>query len=279
MASSIVLYFLWAGGMQGYSWGWVIRQFPIIGSTWRGTPLPPQWSLDVEMQFYLAFVAAVFFLRTAAGGRVDCSALWLALGAMGIGYAAWYLAAGGSMELPYLGPWLGLFCAGIGLHKSGWVPAQRSALICAAAFLAGTLVILVRPETRSAVWISGSSASALQAAGTYFPYHWPHLWLLLGILLFVPYLAVNVRQPSSPWDREMGNLAYPVYMFHWIPREWYYSNVDWSRSLWFNGLLLGINVCGAFAGGWLIYKLIDKPVERMRAKWLSSRVSRSSAAA
>ena len=272
MAACIIFYFLWEGGTQGYSVVWMLRQLPIAGSTWDGTPLPPQWTLDVEMQFYIAFVAVAGAAMVARAHWAASGAVWLTLGGVGVAYSAWYLAHGGSMESPYLAPWLGLFCIGIGLHKSDWVPSQRLALSLAALFVVGTLLLLVGPETRGAFWISGSEANQRRFAGEDFTLHWPHLWVLAGILMFVPYLALNVRQPSPQWDRELGNWAYPVYMFHWIPRDWYYAHVDWARPIWFNASLLAVNIAVAFIGGWMIYALLDRPIDRIRSRWVRARM-------
>jgi peptidoglycan/LPS O-acetylase OafA/YrhL len=276
MATCIVLYFLWAGSMQGYSLEWLLRQLPIIASTWNGTPLPPQWSLDVEMQFYLAFVVVACLSAALLSNRSSSGSVWSLFGALGVIYSGWHVANGGSMETPYLGAWWGLFCIGIGLHKSGWVPCSRMAAILAGVFIAGTFAMILWPETRSGFWISGSEAALRKVRGEGFIAYWPQLWLLLGIVMFVPYLALNVRQPSPQWDRELGNWAYPVYMFHWIPRDWYYTHADWTRPFWFNFGLLLTNITAAFAGGWMIYVLFDKPVDRLRTKWLAGRLSSAS---
>jgi peptidoglycan/LPS O-acetylase OafA/YrhL len=272
MAICICLYFLWAGAMQGYSLDWFLRQLPIIGSTWSGTPLPPQWSLDVEMQFYLAFVFVAVVAMGSGAKWISSGSVWLFLGSLGVAYSGWYLATGGSMEAPYLGAWWGLFCIGIGLHKSEWTPSKHMAVALAAVFVAGTLAMIIWPETRSGFWISGSEAVSRKLSGEGLIAHWPKLWLLAGILMFVPYLALNVRQPSPRWDRELGNWAYPVYMFHWIPRDWYYAHADWERPVWFNLGLLSVNIFAAFLGGWLIYVFVDKPVDRWRAHWLKARL-------
>jgi peptidoglycan/LPS O-acetylase OafA/YrhL len=271
MAACIVLYFVYAGSTAGYSVEWALRQLPIIGSTWKGTPLPPQWSLDVEMQFYLAFVIVAIAGMASGVKWLSSGALWFALGAVGVGYASWYLVRGGSIEVPFLAPWAGLFCLGIGLHKSGWLPSRRLAVWLAALFAVGTVLIILWPETRSALWTPGSEAALRKESGTHFVMNWPNLWLLAGILMFVPYLALNVRQPSPRWDRELGNWAYPVYMFHWIPRDWYYAHVDWARPVWFNASLLVVNIAIAFIGGWIIYAFFDKPIDRLRSRWVTGR--------
>jgi peptidoglycan/LPS O-acetylase OafA/YrhL len=276
MLICIVLYFAFYGGLQDYSQIWISRQLPIFASTWSGTPLPPQWSLDVEMQFYVLFAfIAVISRLFYHNSRLSLSP-WLPLAFVSICYSVWHLASGGSIEEPKLFVWLGFFCLGIAIYKTGWLPSKNLAIGLAISFILGTIIIILRIQTRSAFWISGREAALQELSGYAHFLHWPNLWLAVGVLFFLPFISLNVNQLSSPFDRELGNLAYPLYMFHWIPRTWYYNHANWERPILYNLTLLLINILTAFAGSWLIYILLDRPIDRFRSRWVSRRMSTKS---
>jgi peptidoglycan/LPS O-acetylase OafA/YrhL len=86
----------------------------------------------------------------------------------------------------------------------------------------------------------------------------------------LPYLAANLRLPSNARDRWFGQLAYPLFLFHWIPRDVYYQLVDWAQPWWRNGLLLTGNVIVALVGAVAIWWLIDRPSEALRRRWMGA---------
>jgi peptidoglycan/LPS O-acetylase OafA/YrhL len=245
---------------------WVLRQVPIAGSASTLRVLPPQWSIDVEMQFYTAaalLLPALAMLRETGWMR---QVLILAASLIALTATAAYLATGGSPDHPALWAAAGFFILGIWMWESRWEPSRRLTGWAVASFFAISSILALSPETRSALVFAGRDTAAPRLT------HWPALWQVTGSLLTVPFLARNVRLSSPPLDRVLGNWAYPLYLFHWLPREWYYRQVDWALSGWHNASLFALNVVGALMGSWVIFWIIDRPVDRMRSRWVASRV-------
>lgn len=250
---------------------WALRQIPIIGSKSAGNILPPTWSLDVEMQFYLVFTACMFIGGTKWRGLVN----WLigALAAVSVVLVVDELCTGlmGSHRSS-LSIYFWLFAIGIWIYEVRWMPSRMTAAASAGAFLAVTAVLLLLPLTREAIWMRGSTQAEATAMGAADPRWIVQAWWVIGAVIFVPFIAWNVRQKSDASDRVLGNWAYPLYLFHWIPRDWYYSQVNWAAPFWHNILLLAANFAAALGGSWLILKLIDLPADRWRARWVNSRL-------
>jgi len=102
---------------------------------------------------------------------------------------------------------------------------------------------------------------------------------LLAALVVVhhsfPLRLGTVYRTSGSWDRWLGDLSYPLYLFHWIPREWYYSNLDWSKPAWQNGILLLVNFGMAALGAVALLHLVDRPVQLWHNQFLSRKKCRS----
>lgn len=237
--------------------GWWLIQIPMAGSGTVVRVLPPFWSLDVEMQFYLlAPLVILWVTKTSTKARwwVVASLLTLMSGLLWIGF---------SPELPCFPLFSGFFIAGVILAIGGWV-ARGSTVVGAIAILViGLLVLLTLPGTRAGIWCEGGT----NVIST----NWAAVWWAVAAALVIPFVSQNVRARSSRFDRFAGNLAFPLYAFHWIPRDWYYHFVSPTSSGSTRILLLAANFIFAFAGATLILLLIDQPLERLRVKWVASR--------
>ena len=246
---------------------WWIRQLPIMGSSSAGVILAPSWSIDVEMQFYM--VAPMLVLVSNRWNAVGC---WLLFA----GSTVWFIVprlSGDFENLPYGWLYLAFFSMGVLLHRTGWRAGQKLAW---GVFLSACIIIIAvitYPQTRSLFWIIGSAVRNETLPQSIQIGRW--FSNLAGAFLMVPFLSWNVRQKSDGFDREVGNLSYPLYLFHWIPREWYYHYVNWTLPAWKNAILLFGNFVVTFVGAWLILRWIDRPLEIMRKQWVSARLKKS----
>lgn len=237
---------------------WWLRQIPIAASTGPIKVLPPSWSLDIEMQFYLLAPVAIYLVsKIPAKMRWPLVAILLLLPSI-------LLWQGFDIEVPpYLAVFSGFFVAGIVLALSNWIARSSTIVTGVAIFLVGTALLAAWPETRTGIWYEGKWDVDVSPISS--------VWWVLGAILILPFVSRNVRVQSSRVDRFLGDLVYPLYLFHWMPREWYYYFCDDSHNVFVRILALLANFVLAFAGAILILILIDLPLGRLREKWLSSR--------
>jgi len=245
---------------------WALRQVLVVGSTFGPRVVPPQWSIDVEMQFYLA--AALLFpgLSVLCRPRGRGNAVILTVSLVAFVATLVHLTTGGSPDFPILWPAASFFLVGILIWKSNWDPPKQVAILTTSSFIAVAVLIVILPESRSALLISGRDPVVPHFA------QWPVLLQAIGSLMMVPFICRNVRATSSPLDRLLGNWAYPLYLFHWLPREWYYRHVDWAKGSWYNVTLFAVNVIVALFGSLVILQLIDRPMDQIRSRWVRGRL-------
>jgi peptidoglycan/LPS O-acetylase OafA/YrhL len=161
----------------------------------------------------------------------------------------------------------GFFLVGITLEMADWKPSRTTAY---GSLLIGiNLVLAIIPDKRGFVWRTDSEAIPTSADLLFSAFG--RLWMVIGAGIVIPFLAWNVSRQSSRFDRLLGNLAYPLYLFHWIPREWYYHFSLSSDPTWKQCALLAINFFSAGTGALAILFLVDRRSERLRAAWIASR--------
>lgn len=212
-------------------------------------PVGSAWSLDIEMQFYvLVPFLAVLLVR---GWRWPMLAGAVLVSATG----AWLF--GTAVVLP---KYAVFFMAGMVAAQSNLRPSKSLAV---ATFLSVpvVLVLVTLSPWREALW-GGASASE-------FHHTWgPPLNAVLA-LVTVPFAIYTVRQNSDATDRMFADLSYIVYLTHWIAMQWFFTFA--GRP--FQERLLVAAACFAAVPlvSWLIWQLYDKPLNRLRARWVSAR--------
>lgn len=297
----------WMSGDAAYDWRWWVTQPLVISSTWFGKILPPSWSLDVEMQFYLVAPIVIAAMawgrgeRREAGGKKQENASSInrteppalsagdsqrsvthsrgaleandyGLQTLGfyaivvglIGWCWWRLGNGASLETPSLDLFAWLFLIGITCEQTFWRPSRWLSIVSAFGLILMVIGAAAFPATRRLVWIVGSDKATDSVWGA-------SIFFIATTLVALPFAISTVHQRSSEWDRWIGDLSYPLYLFHWFSRDWYYANVDWSRGPWWNGLLLIVNFLMAFVGAVLLLHFVDRPAQQWRSNWLKTR--------
>ncbi|EMI56478.1 acyltransferase family protein [Rhodopirellula sallentina] len=238
-------------------WRWVVTQPLIAGSTQVTRLLPPSWSLDVEMQFYLC--APLLVVGMASLSKRDAGCFVLAL----LCWSVLRLCIIRSFEEAKLDIFAWIFAVGCLCERFDFHPTPG--MVTASATTVGCLILLTFgfTETHSLVWLRGSQETT---AAT---------WLQTGYFVLlvsagIPFAMDTVGRRSSPWDRWLGDLSYPLYMFHWLPREWYYAHVDLNGPWWHSLTMLGVNITVALGGAVVILQLVDRPLQNLRSRRLAS---------
>jgi peptidoglycan/LPS O-acetylase OafA/YrhL len=236
---------------------WWIRQLTIAGSSDAGRILPPTWSLDVEMQFYI-FAPALIYILTKVSGTVR----WFLIAGLLIIPSVFFFR-GTPVDTARVGLFIGFFLAGTALALSDWVADRRTAIAGVAVLIGATTLLALFTPMRSGIWFDGFLGTM--------PTPWVSSWWIVAAVLVLPFISRNVRIRSSRFDRFLGNLAYPLYLFHWIPRECYYHLCNTNTSNLVRGLLLAANFVVAIGVATVIQLFIDQPLDGLRAKWVASR--------
>lgn len=198
---------------------------------------PPEWSLAIELQFYL--LAPLLLLLTR-------QAKWVwALLAVGTVFWLRFTFEHGDTWLPV---YLVFFLGGI-LYARHPLPqtAERFALGGLVAFL-----------------VFGVLANALPALATGKTYL--RFYILALTLAIVPYTALNVEKTSSKPDRVLGDLAFPVYIAHWPV----FAVMSALTAHW---VAPAIAATALVSMG--LWAFVDRPLERLRRAFVASRRTRT----
>jgi peptidoglycan/LPS O-acetylase OafA/YrhL len=209
--------------------------------------LIPAWSLDVEMQYYLA-LPALFLLvqRTRWLGLVGLLGLFAmvkdtALQESLLGYAMFF----------YMGM---LACVYRWQPNAGWL---RGSWLMAASLL---VLLLGTSEGRSMVIGGSTRAADFEVLNRYVS--------ALLALVCMPITIASTWLPSSRRDKVLGDLSYSVYIFH-SPLAvaygyWCGQMAPMQRAPYLLAYLAVTAVVSCAAWRW-----VDKPVMAMRSRYLA----------
>lgn len=212
---------------------------------WTGLMVPQAWTLGVELSFYLL-----------APWIVHRRGLVWALLIASLALRAVFIKAGFGMSDPwdyrFFPTELALFLIGVLLHQLAY-PFVRRHLDAGAQRWAGVVsVVLV--------------VGALLA---YPLLPWGNLaksGLLFAVFLpCLPFLFLY--QARNRWDREVGELSYPIYICHWLVialcdaayRHW---GVAYDQASY-----LALVVIGTLAFAYVLNRYVAQPVEAMRDRF------------
>ena len=194
---------------------------------WNGSDayalIPPSWSLGAEIQFYLLAPLLILFPRIGLVAALF-SLLVQVLAWLGVLHADWW----GYRLLPGV---LWFFLLGAAVHN------KRLA----------TLLAWASPLLALGVYM------ALRAKGLHaVPYHTE---VLIGWGLGAPLLWIAARLPRSGWDEQLGDLAYGVFLNHFLLLWVFWGGKSPSGPI---GLML--LVAASIALSWLVQRFIEQPV-------------------
>jgi len=224
---------------------WLLNTFLMIGSAAQLHLLTTFWSLDIEVQFY--FVAPL----VVALSVVFCKSRVQAFAVMAACTAAYFTLP----LMDWLGPYLIFFFAGCALERTRWNPPRWLVASCTPAAI---LVYLVTAHMGVHFWEPAFEAPRWRFGP------------LCSVALAMPFVALCLQRKSDSFDRTMGDLAYPLYLFHFVP----YLIIDPVDSLHRLPFIerAAINLTMTAIGTTAIYFLIDRPIDRLRSRWVDAQV-------
>jgi peptidoglycan/LPS O-acetylase OafA/YrhL len=223
------------------------------------------WTLAIEMQFYLVlpwmgrlfggrrwpawtavFVAVSVAFRAATFGHGD--GLTFGLG------DRWLFA--GTFLLP---AFLGHFALGLAAAR---LPAPRRPGLVAAAGLAFVVLVaaVLTPDWWSLMlapsWADHVLLRTLAAVG--------FALLVAGCAAPGPLRRVLETRPVVG----LGDMSYSLYLVHFTLLEYLDTRIDKAAHPW---TFAALAVAVALAGGFLLHRLVERPVERWRTTWITRR--------
>lgn len=199
---------------------------------------PPGWSLGIELAFYV-LAPFLFRLRTRTLLALLAAslALRLALVQAGLAHDPW--------SYRFFPTELAAFLAGgLAWRATPWVRGRLGSHFKTLCPYATWLVIGL-----IVVWgaLPGYNAGLKKASAFY-----------LVFLVCLPFVFAHTR--SSRFDRAIGDMSYPLYISHWVTFE--YLNAAFGAP---QGLgAISLRVLAALAVAWLLCRLVDAPVQRIR---------------
>jgi len=227
--------------------------------------MPPVWSLDVELQFYLV---APFLILALTGHRAG-SIPRLALAAVALaGFAAFIVFFGNiHAQSAFLPMYLVFFLIGALSARHGWKPAPRLAVggFAAAGLLIAGCILL--PAARPLL-IEGSFSSRLSDFN-------PDANIVLALLMAPYAMGTVLRSPAkgsraARLDRDLSNVTYEIYLLHpaaLLIVAHFVGHLSKYRQM----PAIALAWLGLFPVCWLLYRLVDQPIDRRRSAWVRSR--------
>jgi peptidoglycan/LPS O-acetylase OafA/YrhL len=196
---------------------------------------PPAWSLAIELQFY--FVAPLLFVSMKNRG--------VAALILGLSFCAWIPFAVNWMP-PYLPGFILTFALGAGYAQ---YPRHDLAVRWAPVGLAVFVLVSVIPNiTHPSLPLDS---------------FWRFI-MIVASMAMLPYIAASLSKRSDERDRRLGDLAYPVYLFHW-PIFLIAAKVAPEHPI---VVALPFTAVGSAALLWLV----DRPLETWRHAFVARRV-------
>ncbi|PPD45556.1 MAG: acyltransferase [Methylocystis sp.] len=203
----------------------------------------PGWSLDMEMQFYL--IAPLFIFLVSKNVYVLLGCVLISILSRALGGAA------------TVAPFLLFFGLGVASSSHKLAPSRSLAYgslfaTLGVLFLCGLILVkdFALGETQGPLLAFSSKTN-----------------LLIAVLM-TPFALYTTRQKSGSTDRMFGDLSYIFYLLHWSV----IGAIGTGEGSYAERLLLCSEaVVIIFAASWLIWRVFDRPIGKLRSAWVASR--------
>jgi peptidoglycan/LPS O-acetylase OafA/YrhL len=242
------MFLFWRGEAPDDVGGWAHQIFSnILILGYNSLPYQaniPGWSLDMEMQFYI--IAPVIIFLVAKNLSILVLFVLITI------FSHWL---GGSSTVA---PFLLFFGAGVASAVYDLKPDRNlaySSLFSTLAMLFISMMLLIKDvalgELHGADLVAFSNKTSMLVAA-----------------MLTPWALYTTRQASGVADRMLGDLSYIFYLLHWSvigALKTGQGSYAYRIFLCFQALLI------IFAASLAIWRLFDRPLNRLRAAWVASR--------
>lgn len=224
----------------GFGWHPSLTTFTLLGIATASPSgkIGVEWSLDIELQFYLLLP----LIHVLLSRLPPLATLLLALlgSLVGWGLSAW-------LEVETVFKYLPAFLTGVVIYRQGIHAGPRTATLSLIAFMAMTVLLFLLPATKSGIIKTGVDSIN------------EDLVAMIWAVPLLPYVVASIRKKSDQFDRMVGDFSYPLYLAHWPVISFCLQNGT-GKPL---AAALGISI------SLLLFFLIDRPFERIRRRALS----------
>ena len=203
--------------------------------------IPPAWSLDIELQFYLIAPLLVHALRQQSGW-------WVALGTLPLAVAATFAF------VDTLPEFLPFFVLGVLSATEKLRIDRRTAIASGAATAALVLWSLTTATGRSLVLTGATPGPLVQ-------YNEAFNALIAALAApFALFLATRERQGRAA---ALGDIAFAIYIVHWVPVE--AVTIHWGHLPAAQRLPYVVGAIVATIGlALVLWRCVDRPMEHWR---------------
>ncbi len=214
-------------------------------------PNMPAWSLDIEMQFYIISPIIIFLITNNARALFVVTLLSATAALLHLSGTA----------LPYLV----FFAIGVVSASHEWAPNARFASLSLLATIMFVLICVSSPL--SSIILGGAHP------GPYHSYN-EAACVIVGCLM-APFALWTVRNKGGTLDSLYGDISFIVYMIHWPVLKFFntggISVLD--KLMQISGALAVV-----LALTLLIWFCVDRPMNKLRRKWVAQRLEARSEA-
>jgi peptidoglycan/LPS O-acetylase OafA/YrhL len=193
-----------------------ITIFGLIGYNTGPWVIPPAWSLDIEMQFYI--IVPILWLIIS---KFKKTTLFLFLAFLiWLNFCFNIIDTGTALKHTVL-PFLFYFILGAKLYLNPDLFSKKQVNIGVLLFIIIIVLHYIFPTLRLRV-IEKTDLI-----------YFEQINLLLPLLL-LPFISCNLKVKSDEKDRIYGNLSYTIYLFHWVlivPYNYLFSNLGFVQRL------------------------------------------------
>ncbi|MBI1980837.1 MAG: acyltransferase [Methylocystis sp.] len=205
----------------------------------------PGWSLDMELQFYLIAPAIIFLVSK----NIHLLLLCLLISAS----APWL---GGSATVA---PFLLFF--GIGVAAASHELKPSRAFAYRSLFVTLAVLVLCLALLAKELYVGGAQGAMALAFSS--------KTNLLIAATMTPWALYTTQQSSGAKDRMFGELSYIFYLLHWSVIG---ALKTGEGSYLDRALLCSEALVIIFVASYLIWRLFDRPINKLRASWVSGRL-------